>query len=117
MSALFTKVVLDRPWRIRYSNRTIYRIQTLDKPLDLAEIGNPQRSLATLSQWLWACLDEPNPFETPEDLAERIDLNRSTEITQALLDCVNMGEAKTGNAKKDEKKDDSLTQSPSPTSS
>lgn len=117
MSALFTKVLLDRPWRIRYSNRTIYRIQTLDRPLDLSDIANPMRSLAALSQWLWACLDEPNPFESPEQVAEVIDLDRSTEITQALMDCVKMADTKTGNAKKDEKKDDSLTSSPSPTSS
>src|SRR3954464_6801871 len=117
MSALFTKVLLDKPWRIRYSNRSLYRIQTLDMPLDLGEISNPKRSLAALSQWLWACMDEPNPFESPEQVADVIDLSRTTEITQALIDCVTMGEAKSGDAKKEEKKDASLTPSPSLTSS
>lgn len=112
MAELFTKVVLDKPWRIRFSNRALYRIQTLDKPFDLPDIYKPKRTLAALSQWIWACLDEENPFETPDQVAEVIDLNRVQEIVAALIQCVQLGQPK-----KNAKNADSSTPSPSPASS
>lgn len=104
MSELFTKVLLDRPWRIRFSNRSIYKVQTLERPLELREIDNPLRRIAAVSQWLWACLDEENPFDTPEKLADVIDINRLGEITQALVDCILLDQPR-----KDEKKEVSST--------
>lgn len=112
MAEIFTKVVLDRPWRIRFSNRALYRIQTLDRPLDLTDVFKPKRTMAALSQWLWACMDEENPFDTPEKVADVIDVRRINEIVEALVQCVNLGQPK-----KDAKNVVSSTPSPSPASS
>lgn len=108
---LFTKVLLDKPWRIRFSKRCFYRIQMLDRPLNITEIGTTDRSFAALCQWLWACLDEENPFDTPEKIAEVIDLDRLPEIKKTLYDCVNLDEPK------NQKNEISSTTSPSPASS
>lgn len=87
----FTTVMLDAPRRIRFSNRSVLRVQQLDNPLGLEEITKKKRAHAALIQWLWACLidDDAKAFATPEDLAESLPfplpVEKRIEMQTALL--------------------------------
>jgi hypothetical protein len=105
----FTTVMLDKPRRIRYSNRALCRHQTLDKPLALSELSKPKRNFATLCQWLWACQTEDDALESPEALADVIDREKIGELIEALVDAIT-AETKPKNA-------EGSTPSPSPASS
>ncbi len=105
----FTTVMLDKPRRIRYSNRALCRHQTLEKPLSLAELGKPKHNFAALCQWLWACQIEDDALATPEDVAEVIDRERILDILQTLVDAIT-ADNKPKNA-------EGSTPSPSPASS
>jgi hypothetical protein len=110
---MFTTVMLDVPRRIRFSNRALYRVGNLERPLDLSDLRKPKRAFAALAQWLWACLDEPPdcPLRTPEDVAEAIRPERIAELMTTLGDAIRMTQPK------EEKNADSSTPSPSPASS
>ena len=109
-SKLFTTVVIDRPRRIRFGNRALYRHGSLDKPIGLEQFSKPARRLAVLSQWLWACLadDDANAFASPEDLAEAIEGKDMAELVSALNAAIELAQPKNA---------DSSTPSPSPASS
>lgn len=113
MAKLYTTVVIDVPRRIRYGNRALYRHGTLDKPLGLEEFRKPQKRVAVLAQWLWACLadEDQNAFATPDDLAEAIEGKDVVELVTALNDAIALAQPKTP------KNGDSSTSSPSPASS
>lgn len=112
MSKLFTAVVIDVPRRLRFSNRAVYRVGTLDKPLALSDLSNRKRSQAALFQWVWACLDgdDAKAFETPEDLADAVKSEQLPELYKALSEAIQLSQPSEKNA-------DSSTPSHSPASS
>lgn len=105
----FTTVMLDKPRRIRFSNRALCRHQTLDKPIALAELGKAKRSFAALCQWLWACQIDDDQLESPDAVADAIDREKIGELMDALTDAL-VAESKPKN-------EQGSTPSPSPASS
>ena len=112
-TALSVRVLIgDSVVQLRYSNRALYRIGILDKPLALSDIAKPKRGLAALSQWLWACLDadDAKRFESPDDLAEALKQEQFADAANALREAIAAANPPAKNA-------DSSTPKPSPASS
>ena len=105
-TAVGTRVV-----QLRYSNRAICRVGTLDRPLALTDFANRKRGLAALSQWLWACLDgeDAKAFETYEDVADALKPEQIADAIGALKQAIEAASSKNAAS--------STPQSPSPVSS
>lgn len=77
--------------RIRFDNRARYRMASLERPYDLVDLGKPKKSFGALCAWLWACMYEKNPYDTPEDLAEHVTPEIVTELGKAIHDAIMLG--------------------------
>lgn len=62
---------LDRERTIVYSNRAEYRMGSLDRPFDLADLRSRKKAWAALVAWVWSCLSEADAldFPSPEQVA------------------------------------------------
>ena len=107
------KIVLDKERRIAFTQRTLFRMGSLDKPFEFDDLQKPRKSYAALVAWIWACLvpEDAADFATPEDLSVHIPADRSIcqKLASAFADAVNAGAAT--------KNDQSSTPGTSPASS
>jgi hypothetical protein len=87
---IFTTILLDKPRRIRWSNRSLYRLQSLPGGFDFGEVNDSRKSFATLCKLLWAVLIDSPDLASPEDVAAIFPLDRSDEIGTALNECIEM---------------------------
>lgn len=76
-----------RTLHLRFSKRAQYRLQGIPRNTDFFGISNPERSFATLCNWIWACAVDC-PFETPEDIAAEIKSGEGVKAVKALVECI-----------------------------
>lgn len=76
--------------QLRYSNRAVCRVGTLDRPLALTDFANRKRGLAALAQWLWACLDgdDSKAFESYEDVADALKPEQFADAVNAIRQAI-----------------------------
>lgn len=105
----FIPVLFDRPRKIRWSNRAIYRLQTLDgaerifKQLE----GRGKLTYATVVDVVWACLLAEDTLPAPEDVANILPPERMAEAMKAVQEAIALASSGT------EKKSEPTTPSPS----
>ena len=73
MSEQIFIVSLDEPRPIKWTFGAQARLGSLPRPPELSDLAKPRKSYSALCSFLWASLTQRNhPFDSPEDLAERI---------------------------------------------
>jgi hypothetical protein len=66
------KIQLDRARQIRWSNASLFRLQTLPDGFDLSDLDNPRKGIATITHLVWAMLEGKDRIQTPDAVAELI---------------------------------------------
>lgn len=81
-------LTLDKPRNLRFGPMaTQLRLAELPNPPSLSELGaSGPKGIAAMIAIVWACIDRPHPFETPEKLAEFLDANptAASEVLEKL---------------------------------
>lgn len=73
MDAVPILITLDRPRRVRWTNRAEARNSSLPRPASFTQLARGRNRLYALCAILWSALvDRDHPFEEPEDLAEHL---------------------------------------------
>lgn len=112
MDAPTIMVTLDRERPVRWSHRALSRLQRVTPPVGFEDLSHPQKALGALHAFIWAALiDKNHRFAYPEDLAEYITPERAMEAMEVLARLFE------GEFEPAEKKTDSATGGPSPSSS
>lgn len=115
--ALFFTVVLDRPYKLRYSGAAKQRMADLrERGYTLRDIASDNSDIvqAALFAWAWACISEDNPHRSPADfreVAERCKPELIDALFTTTVDCI-----KAGLPSGDPEKNGSPASAPSPTS-
>lgn len=84
-----------RAREIRWSNRSVYRLQTLPGGYDLESVSDDRRGVATLAELLWSMLEPKDRLPSPEDVAELLPMRdeaRLREIMAAVNDAIETGQ-------------------------
>jgi len=78
-------IQLDRERTLRFSNRAVYRLQSMDKQPSFRDLTKPNKAYAALCAYVFVCLVDREGIGSPEDVAEFIDPADGIEAAMSAL--------------------------------